>query len=430
MTGHMSCARTPRRVAHVLRKYNPTEWGGTETAVRQLLCALRSDDVDSVVYAPNLDESVEKGADPLYDDGFETRRFGSFLPVVGLNGLDRKKLISVGGNIVSVDVAFRLWLDEPIDLIHTHALNRLGSIARLVARYRRIPFVVSIHGGYLDLPQSVANRLVAPAQCGIDYGKCFSLVLQTRRLIASADAAIAVNPREAELLRAKYPSLRVEYIPHGVSFARYARNHRDAAAQFLPAIQGKTLFLFVGRIDPVKSQDFLVDCWPQVKQRIANAVLVLVGSATDIEYERIVRTRIHSLGLDSSVFLTGPMPSDDPRLIGLFQCAHAFVLPSISETFGMVLLEAWAAGCPVIASATSGAKQLVRNGENGVLFEVGSKPSFLHAVERTFAHDEHRQGLGAVGQRMVQTQFDSRVLGRRVRDLYKDLCVGKRIAEQ
>jgi alpha-maltose-1-phosphate synthase len=431
MMPQTSCSRVrPRRVAHVLRKYNPREWGGTETAVWQLACALRADDVDSVVYAPNLDEPIENHDDPLHKDGFDTQRFSAFLPILGLSASARKTLMSVGGNIVSADIAYRLWRDNPVDLIHTHALNRLGSIARIVAHYQRIPFVVTIHGGYLDLPQSVANRLVAPAERGIDYGKFFSVFLRTRRLIEGADAVIAVNPREAELLRNKYPSLRVECIPHGVPFARYARTHRDAAERFLPIIQGKTVILLVGRIDPVKNQAFLVDCWPRVKQHIANAVLVLVGSATDLDYERALSTRIRALGLENSVFRTGPLSPDDPRLIGLFQSAHAFVLPSSSETFGMVLLEAWAAGCPVISSATSGAKLLVREGENGFLFEAGDAHSFLRAFERTFAHDERRRALGYVGQYMVKTQFDSMTLGQRVSDLYKELCASKRIAKQ
>lgn len=414
------------RVAHVLRKYDPREWGGTETAMRHLLCALRAEHVDSLVYAPNLDTPIDANQDLLRQDGFEVQRFRAFLPLLGASNIDKQTLLAVGGNIVSFDAPLRLWREKPLDLIHTHALNRLGSIARLVARSRRIPFVVTIHGGYLDLPGAVAERLAAAARCGIDYGKLFSLILRTRRLIGDADAVITVNRREADLLRAKFPALRIEYIPHGVPIARYARDHRGAAVHFLPAIHGRTVILLVGRIDSVKNQAFLVDCWPDIQHRWANAVLVLVGSATDTEYLRHVQNRIRTLGLERSIFLTGPLAPEDPRLIGLFQYARVFVLPSLSETFGLVLLEAWAAGCPVIASATSGAKQLVREGENGFLFEPGNVAAFLQALECLFDDDERRRVLGCTGQTMVRAHFDMTVIARRVHDLYAELCTSKR----
>ncbi|HRI62636.1 MAG TPA: glycosyltransferase family 4 protein [Polyangium sp.] len=414
------------RIAHVLRKYDPREWAGTETALRHLLCALRTDNIDSVVYAPKLDTPIEQYQDLLRNDGVEVRRFRTLLPLLGVSSSDKKTLLAIGGNIVSFDAPFHLFRESPLDLIHTHALNRLGSIARLVARCRRIPFVVTIHGGYLDLPSAVAERLTAPSRGALDYGKLFSLVLQSRRLITDADVVITVNPREAELLRAKYPSLRVEYIPHGVPCARYMRDHRDSAEQFLPAIRGKTVVLLVGRIDSVKNQGFLVECWPEVRRRLPDAVLVLVGPATDLEYQRQVQTRIRALGLESSVFLVGQLSADDLRLIGLFQTARVFVLPSSSEPFGLVLLEAWAAGCPVIASATSGAKLLVRDAENGFLFEPGNTHSFLQAFERTFENDERRKALGYAGQCMVQAHFDSTAMARRVLNLYSELCGTRR----
>jgi glycosyltransferase involved in cell wall biosynthesis len=289
--------------------------------------------------------------------------------------------------------------------------------------------VATIHGGYLDLPQASADQLAAPSRGGIDYGKFFGWLLRSRHVIEDADAVITVNPREAELLRAAFPALRVELMPHGVSLTRYAQDHRDAAVQFLPSIQGRTPLLLVGRIDGVKNQAFLVNQMPEIQRRIPNAILVLVGPVTDAEYDRYVRSRIRDLGLENSVFMPGPLAPDDPRLIGLYQCAHLFVLPSLAEPFGLVMLEAWASGCPVIASATSGAKQLVREGENGFLFQHGDEPSFFHALGRAFESEECRKALGNAGRNMVRAQFDTLALVRHVRNLYADLCENGRRAK-
>ena len=421
--------RCGMRVAQILRKYDPREWGGTETALRELLRGLRENDTESVVFAPKPQKPVGREHDVLRNDGFDVQRFRAFLPIVGASDIDRKRLMAVGGNIMSFDAPLRLLQEPSLDVIHTHALNRLGGIARIVARKRRIPFVATIHGGYLDLPSAVAEQLAAPTRSGMDYGKPFGWLLRSRHVLEDADAVITVNPREAQLLRSKFPALRVEVIPHGIPFAHYVRNRRDEAERFLPAIRGRTVLLIVGRIDGIKNQGFVVDLMPEIKRLVPNSLLLLVGPETDAEHARYVRSRIRELGLEDSVLVPGPLAPDDPRLIGLYQCAHVSLLPSLTETFGLVLFEAWAAGCPVIASATTGAKQVVREGENGFLFQHGDTASFFHALRCTLESEERRKALGRAGQNLVRSHFDTAVCVRRTRDLYVELRENRRGAK-
>lgn len=408
------------RVAHILRKYDPCEWGGTETAVHDLIQDLRDQGVDSIVYAPAIKNS-RPANDPLRARGTTVHRFQAFVPIIGIREMDRRALTAIGGNIVSFEAFWQLHQERDVDVIHAHMLGRLGSIARMVARHKRIPFVITIHGGYLDLPPQVADKLAVPARRGLDYGKIFGLLLRSRHLVEDADAIITVNSREAELLRRKFPTTRVELVPHGLPTSNYDRDHREAAQTFFPAIRGRRIVLCVGRIDSVKNQVFLVEAFPQLQREWPNLSLVLVGSSTDTQYERHLRRRIHDLNLNGSVLLAGLLPPNDPLLIGLYQCADVFVLPSLSETFGLVLLEAWAASCPVIASATAGAKQLVRNGENGFLFPIDDRAGLIQAFRSTFQSETRRKSLGASGQKMVRTHYDSRAAARRVRHIYADL---------
>jgi alpha-maltose-1-phosphate synthase len=413
------------RVAHILRKYDPREWGGTETAIRDLVKGLEAQSVESVIYAPKLLHSTQI-EDSFGALGAHLNRFRAFIPMIGLEEMDRKALIAIGGNIVSFDIFRQLHRNSGLDVIHTHALGRLGSIARVIARQKRIPFVITIHGGYLDLPATVVDKLIAPGQLGFDYGKLFGLLLRSRHLVEKADAVITVNPREAELLRAKWPALRVEVIPHGLPTAIYDRDHRIAAQTHFPTIRERTIVLSVGRLDAVKNQAFLIESLPRLHRERPNALLVLVGPTTDSAYERNIRERIRDLKLENSVLLTGLLPPNDPRLIGLYQSAHVLVLPSKSETFGLVLLEAWAAGCPVIASSTSGAKQLIRSDENGFLFPVNDPQGLVQAFRHTFQSEDRRKSLGQMGQKMVRTHYDTRVVAKRIRHLYADLLMKAR----
>ncbi|MCA9603097.1 MAG: glycosyltransferase, partial [Myxococcales bacterium] len=164
------------RVAHVLRKYDPRHWGGTESAVLELLRGLEAQGVESVVYAPRLDEPAG-AADPIADLGIEVRRFGAFLPTLGISPEARARSLSVGGNIVSFSAPRMLFFDRKVDLVHSHVLGRLGGAARTVARLRGLPFVVSIHGGYLDIPPNVRDQLEAPTRGGFEYGRAFGALM-------------------------------------------------------------------------------------------------------------------------------------------------------------------------------------------------------------------------------------------------------------
>ena len=108
---------------------------------------------------------------------------------------------------------------------------------------------------------------------------------------------------------------------------------------------------------------------------------MLAGPCTDEVYGQTVRARIASEGLEWDVLLTGGLLPNDPILIGLLQQADLLVLPSVSETFGLVLLEAWATHTPVLASRTSGATTLIDQGVNGLLFDLHQPHTFHSALE-------------------------------------------------
>jgi len=130
--------------------------------------------------------------------------------------------------------------------------------------------------------------------------------------------------------------------------------------------------------------------------------------------------------LHGCVLLTGNLPPGDPRLIGLLQEAQAVVLPSVSETFGIVILEAWAADTPVIASPrTTGAEALVEDGVNGMLFDVDRPASFHAAVDRLLTRPELRAQWGAAGRAKVVAEYDTAVLAGRMQRIYLELMEEK-----
>src|SRR4051794_12481118 len=330
------------RTVHLLRKLDPEAWGGTETALQRLFEGLREHGVESIVYCPRLEE--ERGADPLASSGCQVQRFRAFVPVLGMSRQRRRQLVAVGGNLMSFDLISSLWREEEISIIHSHALGRIGAIARTIARQREVPFVVTIHGGVLDLPEKLKQSFNAPVEDGWEWGKLFGLLFRSHRVFNDAAAIVTCNPKEAALWQEKFPTKKVLVQPHGVHVNVYQPDQREQAWAAFPQLRGKKFLLSLGRIDPVKNQGWLLDQAPEILRRNPGLLLVLAGACTDEPYGEMVDRRIQELGLTGRVILTGGLPPHDPRLIGLLQAASALLLPSVSETFGLVLLEAWAAG--------------------------------------------------------------------------------------
>lgn len=432
------------RVIHLLRKYDPAEWGGTETAVQRLCDGLRGQGVTPVIYCPHVSghgtgTALRAGAEQPAradhagqapsgsHDGTDggIRRFKACVPAWGMPRREKRQFIALGGNLMSFDLLPALWREPDVALVHTHTLGRLGGIASAVARGRRLPFVVSIHGGLLDLSPAVKATFSGPSHGGFDWGRIFGLLLQSRRLIHHADAVLACNITEAGLLRERYPGKRIEIQPHGIPTGLYQQDHRAAAREAFPQICGRDVLMSVGRIDPVKNQAWLITRAPEMFRNHPGALLVLAGACTNEAYGQSLERQVRELGISQGVLITGGLPPGDPRLIGLIQESRAVLLPSISETFGVVLLEAWAAGTTVISSRTSGASALIRDGENGWLFDLSDPGAFHQAVSRTLRNPGLRASLAESGRQRVIGEYDVLSVAARVKQLYQELIEAK-----
>lgn len=412
------------RVAHLLRKYNPAEWGGTETVIHQLFGGLRHEGVESIVYCPALPPANGHPlvADPLAEVGCRVRRFNACVPIWGLPPEQRRQMVAIGGNLMSFDLIRALWAAPRLSLIHSHALGRVGGIGLTIARRRRIPFVVTVHGGVYDLPAGLREAMNTPLARGVEWGKVFGLLLRARNVLIEADAIFTCNVREAELLRERHPDRRVIVQPHGVRAELYEPDHRAAALTAFPQIRGRDVLLCVGRIDPVKNQGFLIEQMPAVIARHPRALLVLAGPCTDAAYGPALEKRVAELGLGGHVLRTGKVPPGDPKLIGLMQQARIALLPSRSETFGLVILEAWAAGTPAVSSRTSGASALIEHGRSGWLFDLENPTDYHAALDTVFAQPETGRRVAAAARAKVVANYDTRVIASHIRTVYRELA--------
>ncbi|MCA9603127.1 MAG: glycosyltransferase family 4 protein, partial [Myxococcales bacterium] len=235
-----------------------------------------------------------------------------------------------------------------------------------------------------------------------------------------ADAVITCNPREAELLTRKLPARRVVRMPHGIPTEQFSVDQRASVFDAWPALRDRNLVLCVGRIDAVKNQRFLVERYAALRASLPNTVLVLAGGETDAAYARSLHELVRKEGLDDVVF-TGGLAPRDPRLIGLYQAASVFVLPSLTETFGIVVLEAWAAKTPVLTTATSGTRQLVEHGANGFFFDLEDPASFDAPLRQLLTDRNLAHRVAERGERLVREQYDTTQVAGRFKALYEEI---------
>lgn len=392
-------------------------------AIQRLLHGLRDHGVVPTVFCPRLRHGVP-GADPLTASGFHVRRFNAFVPVLGLSESRKRQLVAVGGNLMSLDLLPSLWRDQDLSVIHTHTLGRLGGIALTVARMRQLPFVVTIHGGVLDLPEKLQSSFNAGQKQGWEWGKFFGLLFQSHRLFKDADAILTCNEKEAALLREQLPEKHIIVQSHGVPIEVYRQDCRRSALAAFPSIAEREVILCLGRIDPVKNQGWLLEQAPRLFARHPDSLLVLAGPCTDEPYGRQLRKRLQELGIGDRVLLTGGLPPNDPRTVGLLQLCRFLVLPSLSETFGLVILEAWAAGAVVLSVRASGPAALVENGRNGWFFDLDQPESFHAMADRVLADPDRARTMAEDGRRVAERYSVSALAGR-LANLYARLVEHK-----
>ncbi|MFM7069592.1 MAG: glycosyltransferase, partial [Actinomycetes bacterium] len=200
-------------------------------------------------------------------------------------------------------------------------------------------------------------------------------------VIGCCDAICASNPVEAEQLVAHYgaPPDRLELVPPGVDHAFFSPGSQRGARRALGLGDVPTA-LFVGRIQPLKGLDVAVRA--VAASRTPSLRLVVVGGASGpdgaAEFDRVQRL-VAELGVDERVRFVDPQPHH--QLSTWYRASDVVLVPSRSESFGLVALEAAACGVPVVAAAVGGLRSLVEDGRTGYLVDTRAPADFARRID-------------------------------------------------
>ncbi|MEA4862846.1 MAG: glycosyltransferase family 4 protein [Victivallaceae bacterium] len=366
------------KIMQIIRRFNFEEWGGTENVVwscsRELI---RLGDEVEILATKALG-----GAEREIIDGVPIRRFNYFYPYFPLSKAIRRTLDKKGGNPICLGME-KYLRDNDFDIIHTNNAGRLAELSARVSEKKSVPMVLSLHGGRFDVPEAEKRELMKPLRHTLRYGGAIERLLGLRRDdLACADGIICVGANEEAGLQARYPDKLVRFIPNGVDPEKFERPSQYDWRNHLGLHPREKLILNVSRIDYQKNQKQLVRLLARLRDRGDAAHLLMVGPVTSEWYGRELAELITELGLETKVTLVPGFPPEDDRLVAAYQQADVFIQPSLHEPFGIVALEAWCAGTPLLAARVGGLRYLVNDGKTGLMFDPGDDESLLAAYDR------------------------------------------------
>ncbi len=294
---------------------------------------------------------------------------------------------------------------EKPDVVHLHAPVLMGLKALRVSKEMGLPVIATYHTHFPDyiphlfkgmLPKHLAEFSKSPVRKLISY------------VFSKADCTTAPTEELKKELKA-YGVKNVLYIPNGISLKKFAKVDKKKFMKKYKIPAGKPIVLYVGRISFEKKVDRLIKAFKNVN----NAILVIVGSGPSLEeYKKLAK----ELEMENVIF-TGFV--EDELLPGAYASADIFASASDSETFGLTFVEAMNFGIPVIGVKRLGAKEVIKDKENGFLVEVGKEDEMADKINILLRRPALRKKLGKQGKKDAK-EYDIEKVAEKFLELYKD----------
>lgn len=255
-----------------------------------------------------------------------------------------------------------------LDIIHTHSPFLMGRLGRYIARKLNIPLVFTYHTlydqyiHYVPIARRLARRLT------IKYCRDYS---------QSCDLIITPTDFVQQVLWDHKIVTKMLTVPTGINLRAYrfdSEKQQEKIKRKYGIADKERVLLFVGRLGEEKNVSFLLKSYKYIVDSLFDTRLVIVGDGPQKAWLKRLAEELH---IADNVVFTGKQESE--RVVYFYQLADLLLFPSITETQGLVTLEAMAGGAPVIAIDAAGSSSMIDNGVNGILVK-GDKNLFAQAT--------------------------------------------------
>lgn len=379
-------ALPPLRVVHII---SGDLWAGAESQVFQTLRAL-------LAYHPEVDIRCL-----LFNDGILAGRLRS--AGLSVTVIDEARF-NVAVMLLRITILFKIWQPH---ILHVHHIKEhfLALACKMTACLRGVPIVRTLHGlskvpGHLRGHQ----RLRSSAVVGIDQW-----------LVKYAtDIIIAVSQDLYRQTLAKRIRGDIRQIYNAIDVSPYAIAMDRTRLRLEFGTQERLWIVTATRLVEPKNLEMLIYTGAVLREKGIDAFISVFGQGP---LESALKRRIRELGLEDQVHLHG----FTDRLNEILSTADVFVLCSRHEGLPMALIEAMAAGAPVVCTAVGGMREVVNDEENGLLVRLNDVPAMASAIQRLWADKALTERLAKNAKATIRQRFESRENSTALFRLYREV---------
>jgi len=277
--------------------------------------------------------------------------------------------------------AFREEEGLEYDVVHSHywLSSRVG---RELSQAMGVPHVVTFHTLGLIKMQSRAGEVEQAERP----------VVETE-VMATADRIIAFSPHERDAMARLYGAdpNKVSLVPCGVDLSVFRPLDQKAVRERL-GLNGEKILLYVGRVEPLKGLDLLVETAAQMDSEDGVRMIVVGADANGGQEMDRVKQLAKERDLEDQIDFVGQVDHNDLPLY--YNAADVCVVPSYYESFGLVALESMACGTPVVATRVGGLSTIIQHGRTGYLKPWRCPDAFANSVEMIISSEGLQQSMG------------------------------------
>ncbi|MFA6141927.1 MAG: alpha/beta fold hydrolase [Candidatus Omnitrophota bacterium] len=321
-------------------------------------------------------------------------------------------------NFPSSELLTRYMKDFSPDIVHSHSPFFMGDFALRLSRQHAIPLVFTYHTMFEQYVHFLPIQNEGMKRFMVKYAAGYANL---------TDQVIAPSESVRDILLKRGVKTPIEVVPTGVDLERFSKSDRIAFRQQNQIPLDAKVIGHAGRLAPEKNMDFLINCMVEAlkKDPKVHALIVGLGPA-----EKMIKDTFKQAGLESRLHLTGVLHYQ--HLVDAYFAMDVFAFTSLSETQGMVLIEAMAAGIPVVALDAPGARDVIKDYHNGRLLSQMDQQSYVDAL--IWALSRTTEDLQTIKQlvRMTVQKYPINVSAKRMLEIYenvrsrKSISVGKK----
>lgn len=279
---------------------------------------------------------------------------------------------------------FYNWLKHEKPAILHSSLFHANLLSRVVGRILKIPIIISWRQN-INLGSNIReflNRLSANLD---DCVIAVSNEVRSKELIATR-----INPDKVIVV---YNSINTDLYQPNDDYSR-------EEIRFKFGIEGSTILLgTIGRLHPQKGITYLLEGFKEVRNQYKNAKLIIVGEG-ELKPQLIEQAKYLQI-IDSTLF-----PGAKTNIPEILKALDVFILPSLWEGLPLALLEAMAAGLPVIATGVGGIPEVIENNRSGIIVPTADPGAIYSSIHRLISDPELRDSMGEAGRKRVVEKFD------------------------